>query len=42
LQFVGSYAKAPEIQIDASLIAQHEQDLKAAEAVAIDDDDEDL
>merc|ERR1712084_124975 len=42
LQFVGQFAKAPEIQIDANLIAQHEAELQAAQNVAIGDDDEDL
>merc|ERR1719478_1386940 len=42
LQFVGQFAKAPEIQIDASLIAQHERELTEAQNVAIGDDDEDL
>jgi len=42
LQFVGQFAKAPEIQIDAGLIAQHERDLQAAQNTAIGDDDEDL
>jgi len=42
LQFVGQFAKAPEIQIDASLVAQHERELNEAQNVAIGDDDEDL
>merc|ERR1711990_191487 len=42
LQFVGQFAKAPEIQIDQNLIAQHERDLAAAQNVAIDDGDDDL
>merc|ERR1711920_574616 len=42
LQFVGQFAKAPEIQIDANLIAQHERELQEAQNVAIGDDDEDL
>merc|ERR1712160_50814 len=42
LQFVGQYAKAPEIQIDAALIQQHERELQAAQNVAIGDDDDDL
>jgi GTP-binding nuclear protein Ran len=42
LQFVGQFAKAPEIQIDAALIAQHERELNEAQNVAIGDDDEDL
>jgi len=42
LQFVGQFAKAPEIQIDQSLIAQHEKELAEAQNVAIGDDDEDL
>jgi len=42
LQFVGQYAKAPEIQIDAALIQQHERDLQAAQNVAISDDDDDI
>eukprot|EP00434_Breviolum_minutum_P022612 symbB.v1.2.019954.t1/scaffold1656.1/size107472/1 len=42
LQFVGQFAKAPEIQIDQSLIAQHEKELQDAQNVAINDDDEDL
>ncbi|CAJ1453947.1 unnamed protein product, partial [Effrenium voratum] len=40
LQFVGQFAKAPEIQIDQSLIAQHEKELQDAQNVAINDDDE--
>merc|ERR1712039_395298 len=42
LQFVGQFAKAPEIQIDSNLIAQHERELQEAQNVAIGDDDEDL
>merc|ERR1719197_541068 len=42
LQFVGQFAKAPEIQIDAALIAQHERELNEAQNTAIGDDDEDL
>ena len=42
LQFVGQFAKAPEIQIDAALIQQHEAELQAAQNVAIGDDDDDL
>ncbi|CAE8731483.1 unnamed protein product [Polarella glacialis] len=42
LQFVGQFAKAPEIQIDTALIAQHERELQEAQNVAIGDDDEDL
>lgn len=42
LQFVGQFAKAPEIQIDQNLIAQHEKELVEAQNVAIGDDDEDL
>lgn len=42
LQFVGQFAKAPEIQIDTALIAQHEKELNEAQNIAIDDDDEDL
>lgn len=42
LQFVGQFAKAPEIQIDNALIAQHEEELRNAQNVAINDDDEDL
>lgn len=42
LQFVGQFAKAPEIQIDTALIAKHEQELQEAQNVAIGDDDEDL
>merc|ERR1712029_1164541 len=42
LQFVGQFAKAPEIQIDQSLIAQHEKELQDALNVPIGDDDEDL
>ena len=42
LQFVGQYAKAPEIQIDMALMAQHERELHEAQNVAIGDDDEDL
>jgi len=42
LQFVGQFAKAPEIQIDIALIAQHERELQEAQNVAIGDDDEDL
>ena len=34
--------KAPEIQIDADLIAQHARELQEAQNVAIGDDDEDL
>merc|ERR1712087_901271 len=41
LQFVGQFAKAPEIQIDANLIAQHEKELQEAQNVAIGDDDDD-
>ncbi|CAE7760588.1 unnamed protein product, partial [Symbiodinium microadriaticum] len=40
LQFVGQFAKAPEIQIDNALIAQHEEELRNAQNVAINDDDE--
>merc|ERR1719330_1297752 len=40
LRFVGQFAKAPEIQIDANLIAQHERELQEAQNVAIGDDDE--
>uniref|UniRef100_A0A7S4GPT1 GTP-binding nuclear protein n=1 Tax=Oxyrrhis marina TaxID=2969 RepID=A0A7S4GPT1_OXYMA len=40
LQFVGQFAKAPEIQIDASLIAQNEAELARAAQVAIDDDED--
>merc|ERR1712086_675748 len=40
LQFVGQFAKAPEIQIDAALIQQHERELQAAQNVAIGDDDD--
>mmetsp|Transcript_86600 Transcript_86600/g.136654 ORF Transcript_86600/g.136654 Transcript_86600/m.136654 type:complete len:212 (+) Transcript_86600:60-695(+) len=42
LQFVGQFAKAPEIQIDNALIQQHERELQEAQNVAIGDDDEDL
>jgi GTP-binding nuclear protein Ran len=42
LQFVGQFAKAPEIQIDTALIAQHEAELHEAQNTAIGDDDEDL
>merc|ERR1711912_77076 len=42
LQFVGQYAKAPEIQIDTALIQQHERELQEAQNVAIGDDDDDL
>merc|ERR1712031_99856 len=42
LQFVGQFAKAPEIQIDQSLIQQHERELQEAQNVAIGDDDDDL
>jgi GTP-binding nuclear protein Ran len=42
LQFVGQFAKAPEIQIDQNLIAQHERELAAAQNVPIDDGDDDL
>ncbi len=28
MQFVGQFAKAPEIQIDTALIAQHERELQ--------------
>eukprot|EP00450_Noctiluca_scintillans_P006985 CAMPEP_0194483530 /NCGR_PEP_ID=MMETSP0253-20130528/5097_1 /TAXON_ID=2966 /ORGANISM="Noctiluca scintillans" /LENGTH=236 /DNA_ID=CAMNT_0039323197 /DNA_START=28 /DNA_END=738 /DNA_ORIENTATION=- len=42
LQFVGQFAKAPEIQIDTALIAQHEAELQEAQNTAIGDDDEDL
>merc|ERR1712025_1351281 len=42
LQFVWQFAKAPEIQIDTALIAQHEKELQEAQNVAIGDDDEDL
>jgi len=42
LQFIGQFAKAPEIQIDQSLIAQHERELLEAQNTAIGDDDEDL
>merc|ERR1712004_481748 len=42
LQFVGQFAKAPEIQIDTALIAQHEAELAQAQNVAIGDDDDDL
>merc|ERR1712222_238305 len=41
LQFVGQFAKAPEIHMDAALIAQHEEELRQAQTVAIGDDDED-
>merc|ERR1711879_1017655 len=39
LQFVGQFAKAPEIQIDTALIAQHEKELQEAQNVAIGDDE---
>merc|ERR1711965_227724 len=42
LQFQGQFAKAPEIQIDAALIQQHERGLQEAQNVAIGDDDDDL
>jgi len=42
LNFVGQFAKAPEIQIDTALIAQHEAELQEAQNVAIGDDDDDL
>merc|ERR1711943_130618 len=42
LQFVGQFAKAPEIQIDQSLIQQPERELQEAQNVAIGDDDDDL
>merc|ERR1711937_720606 len=42
LQFVGQFAKAPEIQIDPNLIQQHERELQEAQNVAIGDDDDDL
>merc|ERR1712097_37598 len=40
LQFVGAFAKAPEIQIDAALVAKHEQELQEAQSAVIDDDDD--
>jgi len=42
LQFVGQFAKAPEIQIDPNLVAQHERELNEAANVTIGDDDDDL
>merc|ERR1712063_40900 len=42
LQFVGQFAKAPEIQIDQSLIARHERELIDAQNVPISNEDEDL
>lgn len=42
LKFVGQFAKAPEINIDPSLIAQSEAELAQIANTAIDDDDEDL
>eukprot|EP01067_Filipodium_phascolosomae_P002274 Filipodium_phascolosomae@DN2349_c0_g1_i1.p1 len=42
LKFVGQFAKAPEIQIDSQLVAQHEKELQEAASVAIEDDDDDL
>merc|ERR1712224_167959 len=40
LQFVGQFAKAPEIQIDNALIQQHEKELQEAQNVAIGDDED--
>jgi len=42
LQFVGQFAKAPEIQFDAQLAAGIEREWLDAQNVAINDDEEDL
>ena len=42
LEFTGEFAKAPEFQINPELIAANEKELREAENVAIQDDDEDL
>eukprot|EP00916_Digyalum_oweni_P002567 GHVL01004690.1.p1 GENE.GHVL01004690.1~~GHVL01004690.1.p1 ORF type:complete len:213 (+),score=35.62 GHVL01004690.1:43-681(+) len=42
LKFVGQFAKAPEIQIDPAMAAQHEKELQEALNVPIEDDDDDL
>eukprot|EP00918_Siedleckia_nematoides_P099547 GHVU01217713.1.p1 GENE.GHVU01217713.1~~GHVU01217713.1.p1 ORF type:complete len:220 (-),score=35.26 GHVU01217713.1:642-1301(-) len=40
LEFVGEHAKAPELKIDANLVAQAEKDLQNAAAAPIEDDEE--
>ncbi len=40
LQFVGQFAKAPEIQIDAAIIEQYKRDWQEAANMAIPDDDD--
>merc|ERR1712080_711890 len=40
LQFVGQFAKAPEIQIDPALIAKHEQEFQEAQNVAMSNRDQ--
>ncbi|KAH7648522.1 GTP-binding nuclear ran tc4 [Cryptosporidium xiaoi] len=42
LQFVGQHAKAPEVNIDPTLVAQAERELNEAANAPIEDDDEDL
>ena len=42
LEFIGEFAKAPEFQINPDRVAENEKELREAENVAIEDDDEDL
>ena len=42
LQLVGQHAKAPEVNIDPTLVAQAERELSEAANAPIEDDDEDL
>ena len=42
LEFIGDFAKAPEFQINPDLVVANEKELREAENVAIEDDDEDL